>query len=97
MTLDFDGNSAECNATFDQILDFLNASLNGKVKFVDWEGQTWIGKIIAPETEIEERVDGFAFNIIFEGERQTLNVQYNELNVVYDDGTGTEYNVIYEE
>jgi hypothetical protein len=57
-----------CDPNIDEILAFLNASLGKEIGLLDWEGRTWKGIIVAPETEVSPQVGGFEVSIIFEGE-----------------------------
>jgi len=88
----------DCNATVDEIITFLNASLGKEIGFADWEGRTWKGIIVAPDTDIIEQQTGRALKLVFEGEVTTLDVQYNDFDVIHGQDTdGTNIQVTYEE
>lgn len=96
LTFTMSGNTADCTAGIDEIIAFLNVSLMKEIGFTDWEGRTWKGFIVAPETEVSETVDGFSLQIIFEGELTVLEVQHGELNVIHgQDVNGEDIEIIY--
>lgn len=56
-----------CEATADDIIAFLNASLGKEIGLLDWEGRNWSGFVVNPETDVTEEQSGFAFQFVFEG------------------------------
>ena len=68
LTFSMSGNTAECTAGIDEIIDFLNISLMKEIGLTDWEGRTWAGFIVAPDTEVSETPQGFQLQLVFEGE-----------------------------
>lgn len=96
LTFEMFGNTADCTAGIDEIIAFLNVSLMKEIGFTDWEGRTWKGFIVAPETEVTETADGFSLQIVFEGVLTVLEVQHGELNVIHgQDVNGEDIEVIY--
>lgn len=57
-----------CYVSLDSILDFLNTSLGEEIGLLDWEGRTWKGIILTPETDVIPQVSGTRVVITFEGE-----------------------------
>lgn len=60
-------NICETQATIDELLTFLNASLGKLIGLLDWEGRQWEGVILAPETDVIPTVNGYRIRIVFEG------------------------------
>ena len=88
----------DCNATLAEIITFLNTSLGKEIGFADWEGRTWKGVIVAPDTNIIEQQTGRALQLVFEGEVTTFDVQHGDLDVIHGQDTdGTDIQVTYEE
>ena len=56
-----------CDEDFDSILAFLNQSLGDEIGLTDWEGRSWKGVIVAPETDVRSDVSGFTLDLTFEG------------------------------
>lgn len=84
--------------TLDQIVAFLNTTLGKEINLVDWESREWRGIIVAPETNIIEEQEGLRLELIFEGALTSLEVQYDEFDVIHgQDSNGDDIDVTYEE
>lgn len=57
-----------CDPDIDELLTFLNTSLGKEIGLLDWEGRTWAGVIMAPQTDITKTVSGWRLQLTFEGE-----------------------------
>ena len=87
-----------CQETRDTIIAFLNASLGEKIGLADWEGRTWEGFIVAPDTDIEEDTQGFKLDLTFEGIQVSLDVRYGLDGVIYgQDVDGLDIKVTYDD
>jgi hypothetical protein len=79
------------------VINFLNTTLGKEIRLADWEGRTWRGIIIAPETNVIEQQTGISLELVFEGEVTTLEVQYGEFDVIHgQDANGDDIDVTYE-
>ena len=83
-----------CEVDADTIIAFLQASLGKEIGLLDWEGRTWSGIVVAPETEVTNDVGGFSFKLTFEGGLDTIDVQHNGDNVIHgQDADGVDIEV----
>ncbi len=79
-----------CETTADDIIDFLNTSLGGYIKLIDWEGRGWEGVIVSPETEVTQTANGWGFAIVFEGSPTLQTLEQDSQQLTHGvDGNGT--------
>jgi hypothetical protein len=64
--LDFTIENAKRQQMLD-FVDFVNASLGKEIGLLDWEGRSWRGVIIAPQSPITETVGGYTIVVRFQG------------------------------
>ena len=97
LTMTITGIGCGGTPTVQNIIDFLNTTLGKEIELTDWESRTWRGFIVAPETEIREEQEGLTLQLTFEGEIATLEVQYDQFDVIHGQHTdGTDIEVTYE-
>jgi len=80
----------------DEIIVFLNASLGRTVRLTDWEGRTWEGFIVEPDTDLVKSRGGWRLDLVFEAEITDRVVEHNERPVTHNVNAGDDVNVTHD-
>jgi len=82
-----------CEVDADDIITFLNVSLGKTVRLTDWEGRTWEGVIVEPETDLVKGRGGWRLDLVFEAKVTDSIVEHNERPVTHNINPSDEVSV----